>query len=114
MSPCFETHFRLYRVITAMQLGTDAKKPVPRADFLAERIPSDIFNLFSKFCPQIRGNQIGSGRSSTSACPGKLACCIGVRMRELSCVQFRVRRLKKTPGRHPTRKYIETSRYWMV
>jgi hypothetical protein len=40
------THFRLYRVISAMQLGTDAKKPVPRADFLAERIPSDIFNLF--------------------------------------------------------------------
>jgi hypothetical protein len=54
MSPCLETHFRLHRVASAMQLSTDAKKPVPRADFLAERIPSDIFNLFSKFCPQTR------------------------------------------------------------
>ena len=52
MSPWFETHFRLHRVVSAMQLSTDAKKPVPRAHFLAERIPSDIFNLFSKFCPQ--------------------------------------------------------------
>ncbi len=42
MSPWFETHFRLHR----------RKKPVPRVDFLAERIPSDIFNLFSKVCPQ--------------------------------------------------------------
>jgi hypothetical protein len=41
MSPWFETHFRLDR----------RKKPVPRVDFLAERIPSDIFNLFSKVCP---------------------------------------------------------------
>jgi hypothetical protein len=42
MSPWFETHFRLDR----------RKKPVPRVNFLAERIPSDIFNLFSKVCPQ--------------------------------------------------------------
>jgi len=45
MSPGFETHYRLHRVVSAMQLSTDARKPVPRADFLAERIPSDIFNL---------------------------------------------------------------------
>jgi hypothetical protein len=50
MSPWFETHFRLHR----------RKKPIPRVDFLAERIPSDIFNLFSKVCPQLRRNQIGS------------------------------------------------------
>jgi hypothetical protein len=45
MSLWFETHYRLHRFASAMQLSADAKKPVPPADFLVERIPSDIFNL---------------------------------------------------------------------
>jgi hypothetical protein len=38
MSPWFETHFHLQRVASTMQLSTDAKKPVPRADFFADPI----------------------------------------------------------------------------
>jgi hypothetical protein len=73
MSPWFETHYRLRRVVSAMQLSTDARKPVPRADFLAERIPSDIFNLSVNSARKYAENQIGSDRSSTSARPVSLS-----------------------------------------
>ena len=72
MSPWFETHYRLHRFVSAMQLSTDAKKPVPRADLLAERIPSDVFNL-SVNSARNTADQIGSDQSSTSAGPVSLS-----------------------------------------
>src|SRR5579859_3167910 len=90
MSPAFETQFHSYRLVSAMQLIADAKKPIPRTHLLAERRPSDISigSVNSARCCR-RSDRLRSILHLWL--PGEHACCIGMQMRELRCVQFRAR-----------------------